>query len=176
MVEKNSLKNIKRTVERAICPYCDRRFAIAPISEIVRHMNIRRDEPFRTGLVYMSQKGANIITPGGRMEDGLVLGGYMTHSYMHHVVTAYYDTTNPEGLIFENNIKLRRVKELERRFAEREIELPRLEELSEIRFRYENYRNNPNTDKNSHILKALAGLKPEELVGISLRVLKLQRK
>jgi hypothetical protein len=154
----------RRTIEVAMCPFCDRRFVYASRTEIEGHIGIERDNPFQTGMVYVSNRGYNIITPMGRLMDGTEFGGYMTHTYRHWIATCKRPIE--QELEFEEFLKARGVKELKERFRKQQIWLPTPKESRILLENYRNYLENPDTDRNSQVWNALKDLKPEELARI----------
>ena len=164
---------MRRTIEQGMCLFCDRRFIYGSNDEINRHMNIPLDVPFPTGLVYVSQKGYNIITPEGRLLDGTEFGGHLTHTYVHQVATGKYDLDGK--LMFDPELKTRKVKDLERRFSERQIRFPTLLELANLQNSYEEYLKNQE-NKNSRAGNILKDLRPDELKGFCIEKFRLRER
>jgi len=154
-------KTLKRTIENACCIYCDRPFVYAPLSEIVEHMETIPVSPFRTGTVYVSQKGYNIITAKGKPVDGLGFCEHRLHDYIHQVATGKQDSSL--GIYFEDNLKTRTVLDLEERFRTRQIRIPTLLEMAEFQESFAKYLESKGRGSTTNVWDELKEIKPEKL-------------
>jgi hypothetical protein len=151
----------RRTIEVARCMFCDRGFYLESNTEIERHLQIQLTKPFKPGFVYQSSNGFNIITNAGRFLSDLDFGEEYTHDYMHHVATCKDHLA--KKLDFDNSLKIRPARDLNKRFDQGQIWVPTLQELEEFRNRFRDYLFNEGYGTNTKIY--------EELIKIGFRAL-----